>query len=80
MFVCDLKPDAKEVCLAGEFNGWNPRSDRMQKRNGRFEKRMRLAPGEHHYKFVIDGEWYADPSASMQVPNDYCGSNSVIRV
>ena len=79
-FVCDLKADAKEVYVAGTFNAWDPRADRMQGRNGRFQKKIWLLPGEHQYKFVIDGEWCADPAAAMQVPNDAGTTNSVIRV
>ena len=79
-FVCGLKPDAKEVCLVGDFNGWDPRADRMQKRSGRFQKKMRLTPGEYQYKFVVDDEWHADPAAEMQVPNEYGTTNSVIKV
>ena len=79
-FVCDLKPGAEEVYLVGDFNGWDPRADRMQKRSGRFQKKVRVTPGEHQYKFVVDGEWYADPAAEMQVPNKHGTTNSVIKV
>jgi 1,4-alpha-glucan branching enzyme len=79
-FVCDLKPGAKEVYLVGDFNGWDPRADRMQKRSGRFQKKMRLEPGEYQYKFVIDDEWHADPAAEMQVSNKHGTTNSVVKV
>jgi 1,4-alpha-glucan branching enzyme len=80
VFKCTLKPEAKEVYLVGEFNDWDPRSDRMTKRQGAFQKAKRLAPGEYQYKFLIDGQWYCDPAASKQVPNKFGTSNSVVRV
>lgn len=77
-FVCKHVTNARKVYIAGDFNGWNPQADRMQKRNGAFVKKMQLLPGEYQYKFVIDGEWHADPAAETQVPND-CGTlNSVV--
>ncbi len=80
-FSCSLKPEAVEVYLAGDFNGWNPQADRMPRNgNGAFEKTVALASGEHQYKFVIDGEWYSDPMATRQVPNEFGSVNSVIRV
>lgn len=79
-FLCDINPDAKEVFLVGDFNNWSPRADRMVKRQGAFRKSKRLAPGEYQYKFLIDGEWHADPSAAIQVLNEFGTNNSVIEV
>lgn len=79
-FVCDLKHDAKRVFLVGDFNGWDPAADRMVKRKGAFHKILRLNPGEYQYKFVVDGEWHADPAAVAQVPNGFGTLNSVVRV
>ena len=78
-FVCDVKPNAKKVFLAGDFNNWNPESDRMTKRNGSFRKKIKLAGGEHQYKFVVDGEWIPDPSAA-QVDNGIGSVNSLVHI
>jgi len=80
VFVCDLKPAAKEVSLVGEFNNWDPKSGRMAKKKGVFQKTIRLDPGEYQYKFLIDGEWHCDPSARRQVPNEFGTTNSVVRI
>ncbi|NIM19164.1 MAG: glycoside hydrolase family 13 [Candidatus Latescibacteria bacterium] len=80
VFVCGLKPTAKEVYLVGDFNDWDPQSDRMVKKKGVFQKTKRLAPGEYQYKFLVDGEWHSDPSAPRQVPNEFGTTNSVIRI
>ena len=79
-FICDLNTEANEVYLAGNFNGWDPRSDRMYKRNGCFQKIKQLPKGEYQYKFVVDGEWHGDPKASLQVPNEHGSANSLIKV
>ncbi len=79
-FVCDLKPDAKRVHLAGDFNNWDPQSRRMMKRNGSFRANMKLAPGEYQFKYVIDGEWHCDPMAETRIPNIFGSENSVIRI
>lgn len=79
-FVCDVKPDAKEVYLVGDFNDWDPQADRMVKRKGVFQKLLQLEPGEYQYKFLVDGQWHADPSAAAQVPNAFGTINSIVRV
>lgn len=79
-FRFEGKPDAKAVYVAGEFNGWDPAVDRMVKRNGGFSKKVRLAPGKHQFKFVVDGEWVADPAAEEQVENAFGSVNSVVQL
>ena len=80
LFVCNIKPDAKDVFVAGDFNGWDATRDRLVRQSGRFSRRMKLSPGEHQYRFVIDGQWHSDPKAGAEVPNEFGASNSVIRV
>ena len=80
VFVCQAKPEAREVYLVGEFNNWNPRADRMAKTKNGFRKTLRLSPGEYQYKFLVDGHWHNDPAAAKQVPNAFGTTNSVIRV
>jgi 1,4-alpha-glucan branching enzyme len=69
-----------EVFIAGDFNEWNPRSHRMNKREGFFQRKLKLTPGTHEYKFIVDGEWQTDPSAAEQCPNEFGSMNSVIHV
>lgn len=78
LFTCTFS--AGEVYLAGDFNDWNPRSHRMTRKDGVFQKRLKLAPGSHEYKFIVDGEWRTDPSAAEQRPNEFGSLNSVIHV
>ena len=76
-----LKPDAKGVSLCGDFNGWSPSSTPLKRLNdGHWAATVALAPGSYQYKFLIDGEWFADPAAQKNVPNQYGSLNSVVEV
>ena len=75
------KPEAKHVSLCGEFNGWSSTATPMKRHNdGHWETTVTLAPGRYQYKFIIDGEWIADPAAQKSVPNDHGSLNSVVEV
>ena len=75
------KPDAKGVSVCGEFNGWSPTATLMKRHNdGHWETTVALAPGRYQYKFLVDGEWIADPAAQKNVPNQYGSFNSVLEV
>ena len=55
-------PGAGAVTWAGEFNGWNATATPMTKGDGGvWSVVVALPPGEHQYKFVVDGQWFADP-------------------
>ena len=72
----------KKVCLAGDFNGWDPSAKKMafKARAGIYTASVKLAPGTYQYKFVVDGVWCADPENVNTVPNDQGTFNSVITV
>ena len=77
-FICQAPPEVQAVCLAGDFNAWNPVE--MVRENGNFRRRVKLSRGEHQYRFVVDGKWQNDPAAKAQVPNPFGGTNSVVTV
>ncbi len=79
-FTFDMKPDAREVYLVGDFNDWNRTAHKMAKRKGAFHKSLKLPPGDYEYRFLADGEWHTDPSADDRAPNPYGGHNSVVKV
>jgi hypothetical protein len=55
-------PNAGAVSWAGAFNGWSTTANPMQKdASGAWSVVIALPPGEHEYKFVVDGQWIADP-------------------
>lgn len=61
LFRLDGHQEAKEVMLAGEFNGWTPGELYMEKRNNGWELPYVLAAGNYEYKFIVDGRWITDP-------------------
>ena len=63
-FFCDA-PRAEQVCLAGDFNGWDMAATPMRRTpDGRWTVGLELHHGHHQYQFVVDGEPELDPNAS----------------
>jgi 1,4-alpha-glucan branching enzyme len=73
-------PEANEVKLAGDFNGWQPQCLKKAKSAGYWETSLSLKPGQYQYKFVVDGDWRIDPSHGNTVPNSLGTINSLIQV
>jgi len=71
-----------EVWLAGTFNNWQVGERRLVDKSGAgdYTVSLMLAPGEHQYKFVINGVWTLDPANGDWVANDVGSLNSVRRV
>ncbi len=76
-----VKPPAgaKQVAVAGGFNGWKP-VQMFKQMDGSFAATVPLATGAHEYKFVVDGQWVTDPDNALVAPNAYGTANSVARV
>jgi|SRR6185295_9453325 len=76
-----LKPEAKSVCVAGSFNGWNPAGTPLTRLNdGKWVGELTGISGRHEYLFVVDGQWVTDPNAKESVQNPFGGRNSVLVV
>lgn len=71
-----------EVFVAGTFNDWNPTVDQLKDNPGSGHCRaiLRLPPGRHEYKFVVNGKWIADPNCPAFVVNEFGTLNSVVTV
>lgn len=69
------------VSVAGDFNSWSATANPMARKGDRWVAAVRLMPGVHQYKFVVNKtRWIADPHAASQVSNGMGGVNSCIRV
>jgi len=79
VFEC---PGARQVCVCGDFNAWQPAGLRLIRGagGGLWAIRLTVPTGRHEYKFIVDGQWQHDPGASEYVPNAYGSINSVIEV
>jgi len=72
------QPGAGAVFLAGDFNDWSTTATPMARdENGVWSVVVTLTPGAHEYKFVVDGEWFADPTNPVTV-GDYGNSGVTV--
>ncbi|MCE9626973.1 MAG: glycogen-binding domain-containing protein [Candidatus Eisenbacteria bacterium] len=69
--------NAGTVSWAGAFNSWNATANPMKKDGDLWSVTLALPPGEQTYKFVVDGQWFADPENSATTGEF---GNSVIQV
>lgn len=72
--------NAKEVQLAGDFNGWQPSKNPLQKDGSKWFANLELYPGNYAYQVVIDDKWQLDPNEPEQRSNGMGGYNSVMKV
>jgi 1,4-alpha-glucan branching enzyme len=74
-------PGAVSVQLMGDFTHWQKHPINMGKgAKGVWQTTVELAPGTHHYRFFVDGEWCDDPECTLRVPNPYGGENMIRQV
>lgn len=73
--------EAQQVFLVGDFNNWDEHNLPMHKNgDGRWHAEVNLCAGEFEYKFIVDGQWTADPANDKKTVN-LCGTyNSVKKV
>jgi glycosidase len=70
-------PGTRSVALAGTFNSWAGDAAFFSRDgDGGWQITLPIAPGRHHYKFVVDGEdWIRDPAnpwVSEDAQNNSC--------
>jgi 1,4-alpha-glucan branching enzyme len=76
---CIAAPGAMSVQLAGDFTHWEQNPVPLKKEaNGVWRAIVDMAPGTHHYRFLVDGQWQDDPDCALRVPNPY-GSADMVR-
>ncbi len=71
---------AKEIFLAGDFNGWKRRETPLVKgRDDVWRIVLELKPDRSYdYKYIVDGNWVNDPNNRDLNPDVAGGTNSVI--
>ncbi len=75
-----FRPEARDVRIAGDFNGWSSDSLHMKPAgNGWWSVRTLLGSGEHRFRYVADGRWFTD-YASNGVEFAKLGLNSLLIV
>lgn len=75
-------PDAEDVQLVGDFNDWKMGKDAQLEKgeDGRWSRILRLGPGGHEYRLVVNGKWLKDPHNPQVVSNPFGEENSLIVV
>ena len=74
------RPQATQVHLAGDFNGWREGELPMAcGRDGYWYAKMKLPTGEFRFRYCADGEWFADYAAFGVEPGPF-GMDSIVRV
>jgi hypothetical protein len=72
-------PEAQNVLLAGDFNGWDVHSHPLKKDSkGTWEISIELKPGRYEYRFIVDGVWQNDPKCDTFSPNPLGSENCVL--
>jgi chromosome partitioning protein len=79
-FVVEF-PRAQEVQVTGSFNGWSREGTPLRRReDGRWECTLPVAPGQHEYRYIVDGTWVPDPHNPRHEQNEFGGTNSLLLV
>src|SRR5262245_16716495 len=74
-------PGASSVMLVGDFTHWQKSPISLLKQpDGTWTVTVPLQPGEHRYRFLVDGEWRDDPECRVRVPNPFGSHDAVVRV
>jgi hypothetical protein len=68
---------ANKVMLAGTFNKWDPDNLPMKRTDSGWVAEVKLAPGKHWYKFIIDGDWIIDNDNRLNENDGRGNTNSV---
>jgi len=73
---------AKDVNLAGDFNGWTPQANPMKNgvRPGLWRTSLDLKPGRYKYRLVVDGRWVTDPNNNYVEVNQFGELDNIVEV
>ena len=73
-----IDPDATDVLLVGDFTDWEASPINLkQQKDGIWKTTVELEPGQHEYRFLVDGEWRDDSRCTLRKANPFGGENCV---
>jgi len=76
-----LAPGARRVQVVGDFTGWLGRPVEMAPDEVGWWKVSRLLPpGEHRFRYLVDGRWYTDFAAFGVMANEFGQFDSILLV
>lgn len=68
---------AEHVFISGSFNNWSTINLPLSKTNTGWDIELKIKPGKHLYKFIVDGKWMEDPNNNQWESDGFNGKNSV---
>ena len=74
---------ASSIAVVGDFNGWDPASNKMRYDNnqGTWVLDLRLKSGVYDYMYVINDKiWIPDPQAEKVRDDGFGGKNSILKL
>jgi Glycogen recognition site of AMP-activated protein kinase len=66
------------AAVAGDFSNWEHLP--LKPQGTVMARVMYLPPGDYQYRFVVNGEWCADPACPETAPNAFGSFNNVLHV
>jgi len=80
IFKSTAFPNAKKIFVAGSFNEWRPNELQLIKTNIGWLLPLYLADGTYTYRYIVDGNWQADPENNKKILNEFNDYNSLIEM
>lgn len=75
------RPDAEQISVVGDFNGWDEERGRLERTDGgRFAGSFSIAPGRYEYHLLVDGTPERPPDAARYVQDGFGGENAILVV
>lgn len=73
---------SSDIRLVGDFNDWDKKADKLEKKKGKWVITKRLKPeNDYRFKYLIDGEvWENDDDADAYMANDFGTEDSVVQI
>lgn len=73
--------EALSVQLVGDFTHWQREPINLKRDpDGIWQTTIRLKPGKHNYRFLLNGQWQDDPACTIRVANPFGRENMVREV
>ena len=66
-----------DVYLAGSFNNWSTLADPLLKCDSGYYHLVKLKPGPHFYKYILEGHWLNDPRNTQIFTDNEGNENSL---
>jgi hypothetical protein len=74
-------PGAGEVLVVGSWDDWDPNGRQLAPTGeGLYETWVELPPGQHRYRFVVDGKSVRPPDAARYAVDDFGGEDALVDV